>query len=805
VSEPKPALHDVAAEQAVLGSVFLMPETVHDVLEALTPDDFAKESHRYVFEAMATLSYRGDPIDVVTLSAALTEAGTLKQAGGMAYLATLDSAVPMTANVERYIATVRESAIRRRAISAFVSFVGELRDPTKPVLDVMQRAEAAVHAASDSGTASKRVASVGASVHRVFREIERRHDRQEEITGLPTGLIDFDRITTGLKGGDLIVLGARPSMGKAQPLDAPVLTPRGFVPMGSIVVGDEVIGANGKATRVVGVFPQGRIPAFRVWFSDGSSAECCDDHLWFTQTRNERRRGLTGSVKSLREIRATIERPDSTSPNHAIPIVAPVEFDPTESPASAKPLHPYLLGALLGDGSFRVVGSVQFDKPESDVQASVIRLLPAGDAATIRGMSVRIKREIRKNHTPSHTAAAIEALGLRGASSANKRVPRAYLFASVAERIDLLRGLLDTDGSVVGAGQVEFSTSSPQLANDVRFLVQSLGGILSESRRVPTYTHRGERKKGAVSYRQLIRFPSGLVPVSSEKHLARWRTPSRCEHRSIVSIEALGDAACQCIAVEAPDHLYVTEQFIVTHNTALVVNIAANVAIEARRPTVVFEQEMSEDSLTERLFASEGRVPSQRIRTGKLLDGDWSRLAFAADRLNASRLFIDDTPGITVAEMRSRCRRVRQAHGDLGLVVVDYLQLLRSTSDTDHREQQVAEFSRGMKALAREFNCPVIALSQLSRNLERREDKRPTMADLRESGAIEQDADLIVFVYRDEVYNPKTEDKGIAELIVAKQRNGPIGTVRVAFLKEFTRFENLAHDAQNDAQRAMWG
>ncbi|MFM2152775.1 MAG: replicative helicase [Pseudomonadota bacterium] len=229
--------------------------------------------------------------------------------------------------------------------------------------------------------------------------------------------------------------------------------------------------------------------------------------------------------------------------------------------------------------------------------------------------------------------------------------------------------------------------------------------------------------------------------------------------------------------------------------TSVVMNMAGHIAIEEKRPVAVFSLEMSADSLTTRLFASEARVDGQRLRTGKLLDSDWPKLARAADRLFKAPMHIDDSAGLTALEMRAKCRRLKAKTGELALVVVDYLQLMRGKPGTDSREQEISEISRGLKALAREMECPVIALSQLNRSLEKREDKRPQMSDLRESGAIEQDADLICFIYRDEVYNKENSpDKGIAEIIIGKQRNGPTGTVRVAFQRDYTRFENLAEE-----------
>ena len=226
--------------------------------------------------------------------------------------------------------------------------------------------------------------------------------------------------------------------------------------------------------------------------------------------------------------------------------------------------------------------------------------------------------------------------------------------------------------------------------------------------------------------------------------------------------------------------------------TTIAMNMAENIALKCGKPVAVFSMEMPGDSLAMRMMSSLGRIDQNKVRTGKLEDDDWPRLTSAINILAGTQLFIDDSPALTPTEVRARARRLAREHGQLGLIVVDYLQLMQSPSSGDNRVQQISDISRGLKALAKELNVPVVALSQLNRNLEQRPNKRPVMSDLRDSGAIEQDADLIVFVYRDEVYNEDSPDKGIAEIIIGKQRNGPLGTVRLTFLGQYTRFENFA-------------
>ena len=226
--------------------------------------------------------------------------------------------------------------------------------------------------------------------------------------------------------------------------------------------------------------------------------------------------------------------------------------------------------------------------------------------------------------------------------------------------------------------------------------------------------------------------------------------------------------------------------------TTFAMNLCENVAIKAGKPVLVFSMEMPADSIVMRMLASLGRINQTSIRSGQLEKDDWPRITSAIHMLSEQKFFIDDTPALSPLEMRARARRVaRECGGELGAIMVDYLQLMQ-VPGVDNRVNEISEISRSLKGLAKELNCPVLALSQLNRSLEQRPNKRPVMSDLRESGAIEQDADLITFLYRDEVYNKDTNEKGVAEVIIGKQRNGPIGTIRLAFLGQFTKFEDLA-------------
>jgi replicative DNA helicase len=393
--------------------------------------------------------------------------------------------------------------------------------------------------------------------------------------------------------------------------------------------------------------------------------------------------------------------------------------------------------------------------------------------------------------------AALEALGLSGASSEQKFIPELYMLAGKEQRLDLLRGLIDTDGWVEKWGSIRISTASRRMAQDIASLVRSLGGWCAINAKQPHFTNKdGMRVAGLPAYVCNIAHPDPQsLMLMTDKRSRAQAERERQKRPTVSSITPYGQEPCQCISVSHPSHLYVTDDYVVTHNTALAINIAEHVALNESLPVAVFSMEMGASQLAVRIVGSIGRIDQGHLRTGKLNDDEWPRLVEAIEKLRNISLHIDETPGLTASELRANARRLaRQMGGKLGLIVVDYLQLMSGNrgSDGDNRATELGEISRGLKMLAKELQCPVIALSQLNRGVEQRTDKRPMMSDLRESGAIEQDADVIMFIYRDDYYNKDSKEPGVAEIIIAKQRNGPTGTCKLAFLKPITKFENLA-------------
>lgn len=807
--------HALEAEQGLLGCCLLAPtETMDLCIDKIgeRAEPFYDLRHATIWEHLVAMWDAREAIDVITLQQRLRDRQLLEQIGGLSYLNTLQEMTPSAANVTYYADIVAEKWFLRRTIHACTGIVGRAYEFQGEVDNLKDQVERDLLQLLLSAN-TEGFQPVHSFIADSTANIEALNRRDGTITGLSTGFADFDRMTDGLHGGEMIVIAARPGMGKAQPLDAQVLTPWGFQRMGDIHLYDWVIGADGKACNVIGVYPQGEREVFEVTFSDGTKTKCCNEHLWFTQTRSERRRGSEGSVKSLDIIRKTLIRPNSkTSPNHVVPTVKPVEFHQMLSDAQ-RPLNPWLLGALLGDGTLSN-GCVHFSKPERDVQDKVRRLLPSGDTcvqASDDGMTIRIIRA-QRNNSKSSTKQIIDAFGLSVLSS-EKFIPEIYLRADPETRFQLLCGLLDTDGYVTGNGTViEFATSSQRLANDVAFLARSLGAICSCAEpRIPSYSYKGEKLKGQTSYRMNIWFEDvSVVPVTSEKHLRRWRISRRHVHKSIVSITPCGMEPCQCIAVDSKDHLYVTDDFIVTHNTSLAMNIAEHVAVDRGIPVGVFSMEMTSISLTTRMIASRARVNLRNFRNGFATDADYERLTRVTSPISRAPLFIDDTPALSVMQLRSKARKLHRQE-NIRLFVVDYMQLAHSSSRRaqENRQQEISEISGGIKALAKELNVPIIVLSQLNRELEKEKNRKPRLSDLRESGAIEQDADLVGMLYKPSVEddeNQQSEEDCIpVNLLIAKQRNGPTGDVNLVFLKSLTRFESAArvsdYDVPTDAVR----
>lgn len=779
--------HDKESEILVLSGMLNDSPNVAEVISVLGDNDLFFDGHQKIFRAIIKVwekSPGSKRIDAGLVAEELRKSGDMPEIGYEAFGAII-TADPIGMDCIPRAHIVRAYSLRRKIIHFASDAQVEAYHPACDADDLIGKVQREAIGLG-SGLASSETHDLASVVKSVQTEIDLRCAKRGALTGIPSGLLDLDNLTAGFHGGELTILAARPSVGKAQPLESLVLTPNGFVKMGSLSVGDLIVGSDGLPHKVTGIYPQGILPVFQVSFSDGAKTECCDDHLWFTRSRSESRRGLSGSVKNLKEIRESLTVENGSRTNHHIPLVAPVELDGT----SDLPLDPWVLGAYLGDGCCSEGGSVLLTNREQDVVAKFNKQLPLSDVLSdsVDGLSHRVRRSSRTNK-PSDTKTILESLSLVCKDCYNKFVPSAYKYGPREIRLEVLRGILDTDGFVENRG-VEISTSSKMMRDDITFLVRSLGGLVTVNEHIPTFTVDGVKKLGAIAYRMYLWFSNGIVPVSSAKHLAKWKHDKAIRRtlRGIADVKFVGEKECQCITVDSPDRLYVTDDFILTHNSALAMQIARAAATDGF-PTLVFSLEMHRNELVSRVLCGDSGVDSYSVRRGRLDKDQVTKIIASAGSISTLPIFINDACGQRVRNIIATSRRLK-ASQNIGLVIIDYLQLITPDESKMSRNDQVATMSRGLKLLARDLNIPVLCLSQLSRGVEQRgAGAKPQLSDLRDSGAIEQDADTVLFLHRSSERNFSDPVEQI-EAIVAKQRNGPTGDITLSFRKANLRFEN---------------
>ncbi|UTT59257.1 replicative DNA helicase [Cellulosimicrobium cellulans] len=789
---------DVAAEMSVLGGMLLSKDAIADVIEQIRGSDFYRPAHEIVYESIIDLYGRGEPADAITVVAELTKRGELQRIGGAPYIHDLMAGVPTAANAGYYARIVRERAVLRRLVEAGTRIVqlGYATDGGD-VDEIVNNAQAEVYAVTERRTTEDYL-PLAEILGPTFDEIEAAQGRGEGMTGVPTGYSDFDRLTNGLHPGQMIVVAARPAIGKALALDTPLPTPSGWTTMGEVAVGDLLVSADGTPTRVVAATEvMVDRPCYEVELDDGTVIVADAQHQWVTSTRAQRRAVRAGetpesSVRTTEELAATVRCVTADNrANHSIATTAPLDL-----PEADLPIHPYALGVWLGDGSSRRAEFTSADpeiamrieglgyvaqpkgkaegraraynmllpEPEPVVRACIAcggeftpkraTLLACGKACAARSRGMERPapptcpdcgepgwgfRRCQKCHATNGTMGGrLRALGVLS----NKHIPAAYLRASETQRRELLAGLLDTDGTVTPQGSVQISLTSERLALETRELVLSLGYRTGWSTRAV----QGRTESSSTAYTITFTTEDDVFWLERKRlvHKERRRPgTARLTSRFVVDVRRVDPVPVRCVEVDHPSHLYLAGRSMVpTHNSVLGINVATHAAVHHQMAAVIFSLEMSRNEITMRLLAAEAKVPLTRMRSGKMDEQDWQKLASTMGKVAEAPLFIDDSPNMSLMEIRAKCRRLKQRH-DLKLVVIDYLQLMSSGKRVESRQQEVSEFSRALKLLAKELEVPVIAISQLNRGPEQRGDKKPQMSDLRESGCLTEDTKIL--------------------------------------------------------------
>lgn len=676
---------DLDAEQSVLGGMLLSKDAIADVVEVIKGHDFYRPAHETIFGAILDLYARGEPADPITVAAELVKRGEITRVGGAPYLHSLVSTVPTAANAEYYAEIVHERAVLRRLVEAGTRITQMGYAADGDVDEIVNSAQAEIYAVTEQRT-SEDYAPLADIMEGALDEIEAIGSRSGQMSGVPTGFTDLDSLTNGLHPGQMVVVAARPAMGKC----IASLTEITEAYTGERITVAEFV-RRGLAGQRVAVHTLGEDWRLR-------AVEPSAYHV------NGVRPVLRLTTGSGRSIRATANHPLRT-------------------------LRGWVPLEDLEPGDRIAVPRRAGTMPRS------------GDATCPEGVPVRRAGEARPD-------GALHSAGEHPGQSDTDLVPGAVWELITAEK-----------------GALSWADVNQRLGRP-RDRDWPVGQRLGRSRLM-------ELAK-ALDSRALLDLAESDV---------RW---DRVE-----SVRADGADTVYDLTVEGT-HNFVAGG-IVVHNSTLALDFARTCSIKNGMPSVIFSLEMGRNEIAMRLLSAEARVALHHMRSGTMTDDDWTRLARRMPDVTAAPLYIDDSPNLTMMEIRAKCRRLKQRN-DLRMVVIDYLQLMQSGGSRrpESRQQEVSEMSRNLKLLAKELEVPVIALSQLNRGPEQRTDKKPMVSDLRESGSIEQDADMVILLHREDAYEKESPRAGEADLIVAKHRNGPTATITVAFQGHYSRFVDMA-------------
>ncbi len=852
---------NIEAECGVLGSIIIDPEAIVQVADFLHADDFYRDAHRTIYEVILQLYEQREAADFITICDELERHNKLENVGGASYITSLINQVPTSGNVEYYGHIVERNAILRRLIHAAAQIAATAYEETDADV-ALDRAEQLIFNISQRHARSD-FSSLRDILSDYMNKLDQLHERRGTIVGVPTGFADLDRLTGGLQKSDLIILAARPAVGKC-------LT-------GHTLIDDPSTGerltieecAQRRLSTVYGISEEGKVRPTTIadWIDSGIQP------CYRVQTRTGRMVEVTGHHPFLTVYGWTplhdLRVGQCIGVPHAVTVFG------TDESWSLDMVR--LLAYFIAEGGL-TRSSPRFTNTDPVIIEDFKQIIEAHfPTCAIKQYKITYAVAQPRNKgtraiMPKNPVTMwLRQLGLMDKLAKDKFFPSCVWKWSRRYLAEFLRALMSCDGSIYavsGTPRIEFTVASQQLAADVhhafiRFgLVafygqtsygawrvavtnpdsvkryqEEIGWIGEKSTRFSEYTHVVSSRLGNFGHApqetwQIIQSAAQQQEISlvelarrsgettkygkyagynphTTRSIPCYRLSAYAEVLNnpilrraassdvywddIVSIKPIGEH--QVYDLTVPDGANFIAQDVFVHNTSLALSLAHNTAIKHQSSVAVFSLEMSKEQLVQRLLSMDAGIDQQRLRTGWIEDDEWERIVYAMGTLSEANIWIDDTAGISTVEMRSKARRL-QAERGIDLIIVDYLQLMQSVASgsgkrNENRVQEISEISRNLKGLARELNVPVLALAQLSRAVESRQSKVPQLSDLRESGSIEQDADIVMFIYRDDVYNPDSERKNIADIIVAKHRNGPVGEVSLYFQTNQTRFRDL--------------
>jgi replicative DNA helicase len=736
---------NIEVEEAILGGILLDPEGISRVSDKLIPEAFYTPVHTDIYKAALALHGQGKPTDLIAMTDWLIDQKQLEKIGGQAKLIQLLDRTVSAVNIDSLAVLVMDKYIRRELIKAGseVTQLGYAAD--RPLEIILDESEQQILNLTQSRPKIG-LTPIKEIVATTYQEIQDRHDNVVP-PGLTSDFSDLDGMTSGFQRSDLIIIAGRPSMGKCLAYDAEIVLADGSIQTIEQLYHQQqadILTLNNNWrfswTQPSVYIDDGIKPVFRMTTRLGRSIETTITHPFLT---------LDG-WRSLSQLQV--------GDKIAIPRIIPVFGNKLIRESDIKLFVDFTL-------SYKIIPNFVFRLGRRSIASFVNHLLETSNLDSL----------LRKENEQSQLRFAI----------VNQKLARQLQHLLL--RFEIVTQLVNL--SSIQSKSIEYQENSPSTwrldiseARSISIFTAEIK-ILEREKVVGTLSRYHPDPKLSDDYIPDFSEKSGICPHKSEEY------DRQIYWDEIVEIEFTGNK--QVYDLTIPDtHNFVANDICV-HNTAISLNIAYNMAKLHQLPVLVFSLEMSKDQLVQRLIASEAGVDSSRLRAGRISPNEWDPVLKAVDRISELPIFIDDNASMTMMEMRSQARKLQAENGGkLGLIMIDYLQLMEGGGD--NRVQEISKITRSLKGLARELQVPLIALSQLSRSVEARNNKRPMMSDLRESGSIEQDADLIIMLYRDAYYNPDTPDRDITELIITKHRNGPTGVVKLVFDPALTKFKNLA-------------
>ncbi|MBD2139900.1 replicative DNA helicase [Anabaena sp. FACHB-1250] len=834
---------NIEAEEAILGGILLDPEAIGRVSDRLVPEAFYISAHTIIYQAALRLHTQQKPTDLLSITSWLTDNDQLTRIGGRNKLATLVDRTVSAVNIDALAGLVMEKYLRRQLIKAGNEIVhlGYETETELPI--VLDQAEQKVFNVTQEKPQSGLV-HIGDTLINTFQDIETRH-QGIALPGIPCGFYDLDAMTSGFQRSDLIIVAGRPSMGKCLSYDSEIVLADGQIAtieelyqqrQGSLLTLND--DWKFTFTQPSAFVDDGIKPVFRITTRLGRAIETTITHPFLTIKGWQRLENLQVGNKiaiprkidvfgteTIRECEVkllgyligdgglTNSTPRFTNSNpllqtdfsEAVTEFGGLSITREDSPGQQTPslcVGLEKLGLWGKDADTQTIPNIVFKLEKSQLSLFLNRLFATDGWATVLNsgqsqlgyctVSERLARQIQ--HLLLRFG-IIAALKKRSVKYNNTRRPAWQLDITDALSIKNFIAEIGIFGKEAALAKVTAAISQKRYQTNRDLIPVEIWEQLAAAKGSETWSSLAKRS-GIKSYtnihvgkRALTRERLWILATALDKLPLQQLANSDVYWDEIISIESVGNKQVYDLTIPKT-HNFVANDICV-HNTAFCLNLAHNIAAGYKLPVAVFSLEMSKEQLVQRLLASEAGIESSYLRSGRISQTQWEPLSRAIDKLSETPMFIDDTANITVTQIRSQARRLQaEQNGNLGLIVIDYLQLMEGAGD--NRVQELSRITRSLKGLARELSVPVLALSQLSRGVEARTNKRPMLSDLRESGSIEQDADIVMMLYRDEYYSPDTPDRGIAEVIIAKHRNGPTGTIKLLFDPQFTKFKNLA-------------